>query len=232
MLSTLMLSSAVPLGRRAAMARGVMAGGTAALTPSSAWAIRVYADGSAQRCEAGQGEACAELSEGSPLIKRLQEQSLQNRAKNERELYDQTVRQLQYSEYFSTGNEALVQLPNSSYVRLDMEAYASLRKSGRIQPGAVDRLLPEGVEPVFGPATAEEPPVVSTSLLAYGEFCDALKASRVEGVVFQPPRGDFAYAVVGSASKKVDLGAGWKKAEVVNILTRLDIPNNYAELQQ
>ena len=97
------------------------------------------ADGNNERCEAGEGEACERIAGDNELIKKLQAQSKQNRAKNERELYDKTVRNLQYSDYFDALDKNLVQLPNMSYVTLDMETYTKLRKEGRIQPGAVDR---------------------------------------------------------------------------------------------
>ena len=73
--------------RRVALVRGVFgaAGASAALTPSAASAIKVYADGNDERCENGEGAACARLAGDNDLIKKLQEQSKRNKAKNEQE---------------------------------------------------------------------------------------------------------------------------------------------------
>eukprot|EP00966_Prymnesium_polylepis_P188004 4358082-Prymnesium_polylepis.1 len=71
--------------RRVALARGVFraAGASAALMPVAASAIKVYADGNDERCENGEGAACARLAGDNELVKRLQEQSKRNKAKNE-----------------------------------------------------------------------------------------------------------------------------------------------------
>jgi len=43
--------------------------------------------------------------------------------------------------------------------------------------------------------------------LPYDEFLKALKDKKVEGVVFQPPMGDIAYALIDG--KSVRIGKGW-----------------------
>ena len=43
--------------------------------------------------------------------------------------------------------------------------------------------------------------------MPYPEFLAALKEKKVEGVVFQPPSGDEAYAIIGG--KSVRIGEGW-----------------------
>jgi len=43
--------------------------------------------------------------------------------------------------------------------------------------------------------------------MPYPEFLAALKAKKVEGVIFQPPAGDVAYALIGG--KSVRIGEGW-----------------------
>ena len=43
--------------------------------------------------------------------------------------------------------------------------------------------------------------------MPYPEFLKAIKAKKVEGVVFQPPNGDVAYALIDG--KSVRMGEGW-----------------------
>ena len=190
--SALRMPTTTAISRRTAISRGLFGGAaaTATFAPSAARAIKVYADGNDERCEAGEGAACDRIAGDNELIKRLQAQSKQNRAKNERELYDKTVRNLQYSDYFDAMDKNLVQLPNASYVTFDMATYTKLRKEGRIQPGAVDRLLPEGAQaqsdflkagsdPNFVCSRGLECRASADGTLDYSEFRSALNAKRV-----------------------------------------------------
>ena len=43
--------------------------------------------------------------------------------------------------------------------------------------------------------------------LPYTQFLEAVKAKKVEGVVFQPPNGDVAYAIIDGKSQRI--GEGW-----------------------
>ena len=52
-------------------------------------------------------------------------------------------------------------------------------------------------------------------------------ATQVDGVFFQ---GNAAFALVDDQSVRVDVTAGWKKAELRTILTRQGIPNNSDEI--
>uniref|UniRef100_A0A7S0LC77 PS II complex 12 kDa extrinsic protein n=1 Tax=Coccolithus braarudii TaxID=221442 RepID=A0A7S0LC77_9EUKA len=99
------------------------------------------APGSAERCEGGEGDACTSLAEGNALILQLQARSRQNKEKNERELYDKTVRQLGYTDYFDALDKNLVQLPDGKYTLLDPAEYGKLRKEGKIKIGSIDQLL-------------------------------------------------------------------------------------------
>ncbi len=92
------------------------------------------------RCEAGQGAACDALAD-SEYIRALQRRSLENKAKNEEELYRKTVRQLGYSDYMSALGKSLVELDDGSYAVLEAGEYAEARRSGRIVAGSVDRLI-------------------------------------------------------------------------------------------
>jgi hypothetical protein len=47
----------------------------------------------------------------------------------------------------------------------------------------------------------------SPGSMPYPDFLEALRAKKVEGVVFKPPSGDEAYAIIGG--KSVRMGAGW-----------------------
>lgn len=49
--------------------------------------------------------------------------------------------------------------------------------------------------------------------MPYPEFLKAIKAKKVEGVVFQPPNGDVAYALIDG--KSVRMGEGWP-VEIAN----------------
>lgn len=96
--------------------------------------------GSASRCESGQGEACEALADGNEYVRKLQERSRLNRAKYEQELFDKTVRQLGYSEYFDAIDKNLVQLPDGKYALLTAEQYSGLRKAGKMELGSIDKL--------------------------------------------------------------------------------------------
>ena len=63
----------------------------------------------------------------------------------------------------------------------------------------------------------------------YVTLKQAVESRQVEGVVFQQPRGDIAFALVDGQSVHVDVAAGWKKAELKAILARLSVPNNLNE---
>jgi len=67
--------------------------------------------------------------------------------------------------------------------------------------------------------------------LPYPEFLEAVKQKKVEGVVFMPPSGDVAYALIGG--KRVRIGKGWPIATsnswsdptwVARILQNEDVP--------
>ena len=64
----------------------------------------------------------------------------------------------------------------------------------------------------------------------YGTLKQAVESRQVEGVVFQQPRGDVAFALVDGKSVRVDVAAGWKKAELKAMMARLSVPNNLNEL--
>jgi hypothetical protein len=195
--------------------------------------FNLFGEGSAERCENGQGEACNRLAEGNELILKLQEQSRVNKEKNARQLYEQTIRNLNYGEYFDALDKNLVQLPNGKFASYDIETYTKLRKDGKIKIGAFDQLIDDDGKTAPPPGAADGAAAASTRSVEYPELVAAIKAGGVEGVVFQPPRGDVALALVGGdAMVKADVKASWKKSEVSNILARLKIPNNYAELGQ
>merc|ERR1711918_205343 len=54
-----------------------------------------------------------------------------------------------------------------------------------------------------GLAPEEAPP----GSMPYDEFVKAVKDKKVEGVVFQPPSGNEAYAIIDG--KSIRMGAGW-----------------------
>ena len=61
-----------------------------------------------QTCTAGEGDGCDALAEGNELILKLQKKSRENRAKNERELFELTNAKLGYDEYLMTNGKNLV----------------------------------------------------------------------------------------------------------------------------
>ena len=63
--------------------------------------VNLFGEGSAERCESGEGAACDKLAGGSELILELQKQSRDNKEKNAKKLYEQTIRNLNYGEYSS-----------------------------------------------------------------------------------------------------------------------------------
>ena len=63
--------------------------------------VNLFGEGSAERCESGEGAACDKLAGGSELILELQKQSRDNKEKNAKQLYEQTIRNLNYGEYSS-----------------------------------------------------------------------------------------------------------------------------------
>lgn len=190
--------------------RAVLAGAAAALAPLAALAadedakdvtkyknFNLFGEGSAERCENGEGAACERLSDGSEYIRKLQQQSRDNKEKNARQLYEQTIRNLNYGEYFDSLDKNLVQLPNGKFAAYDTETYVRLRKEGKIEIGAFDRLIDPGAAP---PPSEQQDGGGGrggeAAALDYSRFVAAVR-SGVDGVVFQPPKGDVAYALVG-----------------------------------
>ena len=245
--------------------------------------FNLFGEGSAERCESGEGEACDKLAGGSELILELQEQSRTNKEKrarwsahgpwrgpragasrcpgraarpgpearpcslsqgpilltphsrrNAKQLYEQTIRNLNYGEYFDAVNKNLVQLPNGKFAAYDIETYTQMRKDGKIRIGSFDTLIdPETGEPPLLPgATAEVVvPTKGPVEFEYQDLVEKLKAGGVEGVLFQAPKGDTALALlVGDKLARTEVKASWKKAELVKVMARLGVPNNFAEL--
>jgi len=201
--------------------------------------FNMFGEGSAERCENGQGAACDNLAEGSELILRLQEQSRANKEKNAKKLYEQTIRNLNYGEYFDAVDKNLVQLPNGKFAAYDIETYTQMRKDGKIKIGSFDMLidpktglppLTEGInaDSAGGAAAADSG---GTRDLPYQELIAMIKAGGIEGVVFQAPRGDIVLALLGGdALARTEIKASWKKAEMVKLMARLGVPNNFSEL--
>ena len=141
-------------------------------------------------------------------------------------------------EYFDAVDKNLVQLPDGKFAAYDIETYTQMRKDGKIKIGAFDVLIdPEtGLPPLLqeaadgaggGAAAASSGPVA----LEYQELVERIKAGGVEGVVFQAPRGDVALALLGGdAVARTEVKATWKKAELLKVMGRLGVPNNFAEL--
>jgi len=113
----------------------------APLSAKASTAETIFGVGSSERCENGEGSACADLAEGNELVLKLQAQSKANKEKNAKAVVDQTVMQLGYSDYFTAVDKYLVKLPDGKFKAFDAYEYGELRKAGRIKPGAVDVLL-------------------------------------------------------------------------------------------
>lgn len=80
---------------------------------------------------------------------------------------------------------------------------------------------------------AEEEAVAAT--ITYADFLEAAKNKKIKGVVFMPPSGDVAYALIGEGKFRV--GEGWpievsnswsSPTYVARILQNLDVPYVYA----
>ena len=68
--------------------------------------------------------------------------------RNAKQLYEQTIRNLNYGEYFDAFDKNLVQLPNGKFAAYDLETYTQMRKDGKIRIGSFDTLIdPETGEP-------------------------------------------------------------------------------------
>ena len=154
--------------------------------------------------------------------------------RNAKQLYEQTIRNLNYGEYFDAFDKNLVQLPNGKFAAYDLETYTQMRKDGKIRIGSFDTLIdPEtGEPPLLAGATATAvAPTTGPVSLEYQDLVERLKAGGVEGVVFQAPRGDTALALLGGDKlARTEVKASWKKAELVKVMARLGVPNNFAEL--
>lgn len=217
--------------------RAVVFGAAAALTPFEALAstsATIFGEGSSERCENGEGEACERLSDGNDLIKKLQAQSRANKEKNKQALQDMTYKQLGYSDFFDTVDQNLVQLPNGTYARLSMEEYVGLRKAGRIKPGSIDRLIGEdGSVATVGSAPAGVVVADGSSgqkTLSYDAFKAGLEAKKVEGVLFQPPSGRSALVLMKDDQlATIDFDKDWKRAEAARVLDKQGLPNNLKE---
>ena len=132
-----------------------------------------------------------------------------------------------------------MQLPNGKFAAYDIETYTQMRKDGKIKIGAFDKLVdPEtGLPPLMEGGTADgargSAAVGSggTRDVPYEELIDTIKAGGVEGVVFQAPRGDIALTLLGgNALARTEVKASWKKAEMLKVMGRLSVPNNFSEL--
>ena len=154
--------------------------------------------------------------------------------RNAKQLYEQTIRNLNYGEYFDAFDKNLVQLPNGKYAADDPETYTQMRKDGKIRIGSFDTLIdPEtGEPPLLAGATATTvAPTTGPVSLEYQDLVERLKAGGVDGVVFQAPLGDTALALLGGDKlARTEVKASWKKAELVKVMARLGVPNNFAEL--
>ena len=126
-------------GRRAVL--GAAAFGLLRQPALASTAADLLGKGSAERCESGEGEACERLAGGNEYVRALQERSRRNKQKNADKVWDQTVMQLSYDEYFATLDRNLVLQPNGKYAVLSQQDYAKMRKAGQIKPGGIDRLL-------------------------------------------------------------------------------------------
>lgn len=127
-----------PLSRRSVA--GALAWAAAPPRGRASTRESLLGEGSDERCENGEGAACERLAEDIPIVRQLQEKSRVNKEKNAVELFDKTVRQLGYSDFFDAIDKNLVQLPNGTYTTLSGKTYTKLRKEGRIDVGAVDRV--------------------------------------------------------------------------------------------
>lgn len=159
--------------------------------------------------------------------------------RNAKRLYEQTIRNLNYGEYFDAVDKNLVQLPNGKFAAYDIETYTKMRKEGRIKIGSFDTLIdpatgkPPVAEPLplAGAAADTAAPTRGPAPLDYQALVERLKAGGVEGVVFQGARGDTAIALLGGDRlASTEVKASWKKAELLKVMGRLDVPNNFAEL--
>ena len=154
--------------------------------------------------------------------------------RNAKQLYEQTIRNLNYGEYFDAVNKNLVQLPNGKFAAYDIETYTQMRKDGKIRIGSFDTLIdPETGEPPLLPGATVEAvvPTKGPVEFEYQDLVERLKAGGVEGVLFQAPKGDTALALLGGDKlARTEVKASWKKAELVKVMARLGVPNNFAEL--
>ena len=86
-------------------------------------------------CTMGDGEGCAALAEGNDYILALQAKSRANRQKNEEALYEKTIANLGYDDFFTTVGKVMVKNGDGTYSALTQEEYSVLRKAGRIDVG-------------------------------------------------------------------------------------------------
>ena len=84
------------------------------------------------------------------------------------------------------------------------------------------------------PGSVKQPAFITEDIpdsITYSDFLDAVSARKIEGVVFQPPSGDVAFALING--KSVRIGKGWplevstsdvSPRYVQDLLTKADIP--------
>ena len=117
--------------------------------------VNLFGEGSAERCESGEGAACDKLAGGSELILELQKQSRDNKEKNAKKLYEQTIRNLNYGEYSSltltlTLTLALtlaLTLPLPLALTLTLALSRRVLRRGRQEPGAAAQRQVRSVRP-------------------------------------------------------------------------------------
>ena len=92
----------------------------------------------------------------------------------------------------------------------DMNALDAAGGGGKLQEGGAlgATCLGFGCNP-YGDTSFNGMPAsqAAPGSMPYPEFLQALKDKKVEGVVFQPPSGDIAYAII--EGKSVRMGEGW-----------------------
>ena len=180
--------------------------------------------GGGNGCTFGEGEACAALAEGNPLILKLQQQSRENKEKNELEIYEKTNAMLGYDDFMVASDKVLLRIdPKGKFKALTTEEYYEAKKQGRVSPGDM------GIENLDFVATTQQQ---ATQQSSYERVKELIMADKLEGVIFKAPSGLDALAVTkeGDGVIKVSFDKAWKREELYNMCEKRKLPNNLKDV--
>jgi hypothetical protein len=145
----------------------------------------------------------------------------------QRELFEKTTAMLGYDDYLMASDKVMVRVDeNGKYKALSLAEYYDAKKAGRITPGD------NGIENLDYIAPPREKTQRSASEVALDNVKALILADKVEGVVFQGPKGMNAFAIQKGTDSVVKLAFDklWKREAIFNLCEKRGVPNNLKDV--